>query len=137
MLVGLCLLPPGPCWPAHPPSMLLNVKARAERATLHLRGGEQGRSLCCQLQAGEEKPWYCAAAQASQSLGARAPADCDGQWTAGAGATNSHAGSSQARRGNYRNLQWRSASLICPCTLLTCKGQKLSVVSIKGGKDTI
>ena len=42
------------------------------------------------------------AARASQGLGARGlPADCDGQWTAGAGATNSHAGSPQASRGNH------------------------------------
>ena len=113
MLVGLCLLPPGPCWPAHPPSMLLNVKARAERATLHLRGGEQGRSLCCQLQAGEEKPWCCA--RASQGLGAPAcaAAHCDGQWTAGAGATNSHAGSPQACRGNCLKLSLLSCSPAC------------------------
>ena len=93
-----------------PASLLLNVKARAERAALHLCGG---RSLCCLLQAGEEKPWCCA--RASQGLGAPAcaAAHCDGQWTAGAGATNSHAGSPQACRGNCLKLSLLSCSPAC------------------------
>ena len=46
------------------------------------------------------------AARASQGLGAPGlPADCDGQWTAGAGANNSHAGSPQASRGNRFSLK--------------------------------
>ena len=41
------------CWqPAHPPSLLLNVKARAERAALHLCGGVRAGACaaCCRLE---------------------------------------------------------------------------------------
>ena len=95
------------CWqPAHPPSLLLNVKARAERAALHLCGGLEQEPVLPAAGWRGKALVLRGAARASQGLGAPGlPADCDGQWTAGAGANNSHAGSPQASRGNRFSLK--------------------------------